>query len=84
MADTLPGDRVITGARLRAAHTWAQEQRTNLVRFDCAGRVLATVGFLIGDDTGAVTADDLQAALRDVDTVDVALDLLTDTGLGCA
>lgn len=77
-------DRVIPGSVLRDAREWIEDQRGHLAHFDCVGRVLATVGFLVGDAAGGVVPDVLAAALREVDTVDLALDLLADAGLGCA
>lgn len=77
------GDRVITGAQMRAARAWADEQRPHLLQFDCSGRVLAVVGQLISNTDGWYATDDLHAALHDVDTVDVALELLDAAGLGC-
>lgn len=77
-----PGERVITGAQLRSTREWLAARTDVLADWTCAERVLATVGALVAGG-GTVAGDDLAAALRDQDTVDVALDLLTDAGVGC-
>lgn len=77
------GDRVITGAQMRSARTWAAEHRGYLQAWTCEERVVATVASLIADPQGHYDPQDLRAALHEVDTVDVALDLLTAIGAGC-
>jgi len=76
-------DRVVTGAQMRDARAWTEQHRGWLEAWTCAERVLAVTGVLISDGTGAVDNADLQAAIRDPDTVDLTLDLLQDLGLGC-
>jgi hypothetical protein len=77
------GDRVITGRQMRGARTWATEHRGYLEAFSCTERVLAVTGVLITEPDGQYDSADLMAALREQDTIDVTLDLLTDLGLGC-
>lgn len=78
-----PGERVITGEQHRAARQLTVDQRRRLEVSTCAERVILIVGSLIADRDGWFRTEDLRAATHDVDLVDVALDVLTDAGLGC-
>lgn len=75
-------DRVITGAQMREARAWTEQHRGWLEVWTCAERVLAVAGVLVTTDDRYDVAE-LQAAIRDVDTVDWILDLLTELGVGC-
>lgn len=77
-------DRVVSGTVLRQTREWIADCAELLADWTCAERVLAVVAQLVGDAAGGVVADALLAALREVDTVDLALDLLSDAGVPCA
>lgn len=76
-------DRVIPGANHRSARDWLEARAELLADWSCSERVLVTVAALLAG-VGSIDREDLQAALREVETVDCALDLLADVGLGCA
>ncbi len=78
-------ERVIPGAAHRAARDFLAHNTDQLAGFTCAERVTAVVAVLVTPPGDAeFTGADLLAALREPDTVDLALDMLTDAGLGCA
>lgn len=75
--------RVIPGAAIRSTRDWLTADHADVFAdWTCAERVLATIGALLAG-VGSFQCSELLDALTDPDVVDLALDLLTDTGLGC-
>lgn len=86
-ARTPTGERIITGSTIRAARAWTAARvdvlADVLADWTCAERVLAVVGALVAG-VGSIDTEDLDRALREPETVDCALDLLAELGVGCA
>lgn len=75
-----PGERVITGAQLRATTRWVFVTADILARWTQAERVLVVLAGLLADDDGWIDAADLAQALTEPDTIECALGVLNSHG----